>query len=145
MNVDIVVSLNSFGELELSQPKLAIDGTGQVKISWWLVGDLLNGAFLPIGPPYSGFEWINPLPDPGNFSDPEIGALGKRLSINDFLKDRGKEWAYVVRIFHKGKFYESVLSDAGGGAICVASTSTFELIGPNGQNRTGRHPVIINK
>lgn len=144
MIVNIVVSLNSFNELDISHRKITIDGTGQVKIMWWLVGNLAQAAFLPIGTAYPGFEWVNP-PSPGNFRDPEIDAFGRSLSIIDYLKDHGQEWEYILRVFHNGKFYESVFKVSRGGEICATSTSTFKTVESNRENRTEKHPVIINR
>ena len=125
--INIIVQLKN-GKLSLTHHELEVEfdkNDPTHEITWWLFGELANGAFLPMIPAFPGFEWDDPTNADKNFKIAGVGAKGRSLSIIDThtqAQEPPAKYPYTLRVFYEGDFY------------------TFD-----NKNKTERHPVIINK
>lgn len=97
-------------------------------ITWQLVGQLTQGAFVRMDDPEPGFEWEAPGPPPGIFGTPEVQGPGSRtLTITDTHPgpQSAGTWIYRLRVAYQGTVYSTTV----GGTLTA----------------TSNNPVIINR
>ena len=121
-------------------------------ITWQLINNLTQGHFLPVDDPSQepGFSWVDPVPPPGLFGPPTIGANGNSLSIidNHLNDDTNGSWVYMLRV-RLGKTVYTTTATIGTTTTTTTTTTatgtTTATTTATVSARTVNNPVIINR